>query len=108
MPTYNKLVRDCIPEIIQNTGKSFNTCILDVDHYEIELKEKLKEELNEYLEARDDASSIEELADILEIIHSLTSVHNSSVEKLESVRKEKAEKRGGFQERIYLIDVEDA
>ncbi|MCF6136528.1 nucleoside triphosphate pyrophosphohydrolase [Pseudalkalibacillus berkeleyi] len=107
MPTYNKLVRDRIPEIIQYTGKSFNTSILDVDHYEMELKEKLKEELNEYLEASDDASAIEELADLLELIHALTSVHHSSVEELETVRKEKAEKRGGFQERIFLIDVED-
>ncbi|MCF6409591.1 nucleoside triphosphate pyrophosphohydrolase [Pseudalkalibacillus salsuginis] len=90
------MVRDLIPEIIKNTGKNFNTRIMEEDEYKVELKEKLKEELNEYLEASDDASSIEELADILELIHSLISVHNSSVEELEAVRKEKAAKRGGF------------
>ncbi|WLD94461.1 nucleoside triphosphate pyrophosphohydrolase [Alkalihalobacillus sp. AL-G] len=107
MPTYNKLVRDRIPEIIRNTGVDFNTRIMKEKEYHVELRKKLKEELNEYLEANNDNSSIEELADIVEIINALTSVHNSSVEELESVRKEKAEKRGGFQERIFLIDVED-
>ncbi|WP_314728305.1 nucleoside triphosphate pyrophosphohydrolase [Bacillus sp. Marseille-Q3570] len=96
MPTYNKLIRDRIPEILENKGLNYNTRLMEEDEYKIKLREKLTEELNEYLEASDDASSIEELADILELIHSLTSVHNSSVEELEAVRKEKAEKRGGF------------
>ncbi|MGP4082719.1 nucleoside triphosphate pyrophosphohydrolase [Pseudalkalibacillus sp. R45] len=107
MPTYNKLVRDRIPEILENKGLNYNTRLMEADEYKVELREKLKEELNEYLEASDDPSSIEELADILELIQSLTKIHNSSIEVLEAVRKQKAEKRGGFQERIFLIDVED-
>lgn len=107
MPTYNKLIRDRIPEIIKATGKDFNITTLSDFEYKEELQSKLKEELQEYLEADGDSHSIEELADILELIHALTTVHHSSYEELEQVRIEKKEKRGGFEEKIYLIDVED-
>lgn len=108
MPIYNKLVRDRIPEIIAQGGKDYNTRILDESEYKAELRTKLAEELNEYLEAADDSSAMEELSDILELLHTLTAVHGSTVEQLESIRADKAEKRGGFRERIFLIDVQDA
>jgi predicted house-cleaning noncanonical NTP pyrophosphatase (MazG superfamily) len=108
MPIYNKLVRDRIPEIIALGGKTYNIRILDEAEYKTELRTKLVEELNEYLEAADDKSAMEELADILDILHSLTGIHGSTSEQLESTRSDKAEKRGGFKERIFLIDVQDA
>lgn len=108
MPTYNKLVRNRIPEVISRNGSVSNTRILDETEYKAELRTKLVEELNENLEAVDDQSAMEELADILELLHVLTSVHGSTVEQLESIRADKAEKRGGFKERIFLIDVQDA
>lgn len=107
MPTYNKLVRDKIPEIIAKTGKTFKTSILSEEEYIKELKTKLKEELQEYLEAKNDQDAIEELADMLELIHALTKVHHATYEKLEGVRVKKAEKRGGFEDKIFLIEVED-
>ncbi len=51
MPTYNKLVRDRIPEIIEATGKKFSTRILSDEEYLIELKNKSFEELEEYHDA---------------------------------------------------------
>lgn len=107
MPTYNKLVRDKIPQVIQSTGKSFRTKILDETQYLEELRIKLKEELQEYLAADTREASIEELADLAEVIHALAEAHGGSVEELEAVRRHKAEKRGGFKERVYLIDVDD-
>jgi predicted house-cleaning noncanonical NTP pyrophosphatase (MazG superfamily) len=50
---------------------------------------------------------VEELADLLEIIQALAKHHGSSIEEVEKVRKEKAEKRGGFEDKIFLIEVED-
>lgn len=108
MPTYNKLVRDRIPEIITGNGKTCSTRILDEEENRAELRTKLVEELNEYLEAANDTDAMEELADLLELLHALTAVHGSTVEQLESIRANKAEKRGGFKDRIFLIDVEDA
>jgi predicted house-cleaning noncanonical NTP pyrophosphatase (MazG superfamily) len=107
MPNYNKLVRDRIPEIIARGGKIYNTRILDEAEYKTELRTKLVEELNEYLEASEN-SAMEELADILELLHALTAIHGSTVEQLESIRSDKVEERGGFKERIFLIDVQDA
>ncbi|WP_251551234.1 nucleoside triphosphate pyrophosphohydrolase [Neobacillus muris] len=107
MLIHNKLVRDQIPEIISRTGKTFSTRILNNEEYRKELKTKSFEELNEYVNAGNDQDAIEELADLLEIIHALAECHGSTIETIEKVRKLKAEKRGGFKEKIYLIEVED-
>ncbi|GAA0447404.1 nucleoside triphosphate pyrophosphohydrolase [Lentibacillus halophilus] len=107
MPTYNKLVRDRIPEIIKRDGKQATTDILDSNHYIAELKSKLHEEVAEYQDASTDADSLEELADILEIMHALSKTHGASIENVEAIRQEKARKRGGFDDKIYLIEVDD-
>ena len=107
MPIYNKLVRDAIPEVIKKTGKEFSTRILSEDEYRVELKKKLGEELDEYHAAKDNEEAVEELADILELLHASTKIHGFSFEELENIRKAKAEKRGGFEKRIFLIEVED-
>ena len=107
MPIYNKLVRDRIPEVITSTGKKFTTRILANEEYIKELKNKSFEELNEYINAENDSDAIEELADLLEIIHALADCDGGTIEKVEEVRQKKAEKRGGFKEKIFLIEVED-
>lgn len=103
---YNKLVRDRIPEIIHQTGKSFNTRKLEHQDYIKELKNKAFEELNEYAKSNSSLEAAEELADLLEVMHSLAEVHGYTFNQIEEIRQRKAEDRGGFKERIYLIDVE--
>jgi predicted house-cleaning noncanonical NTP pyrophosphatase (MazG superfamily) len=107
MPIYNKLVRDRIPEIIEATGRKYIKRILNNDEYITELKKKSFEELEEYVSANNDEDAIEELADILEIIYALAECHGSSFEKVEEARKEKSKKRGGFKNKVFLIEVED-
>jgi predicted house-cleaning noncanonical NTP pyrophosphatase (MazG superfamily) len=107
MPTYNKLVRDGIPKIIEKEGKTYKTVILDDNQFKSELQKKLKEEVEEYLDAKSDQEAVEELADVLEVIHALVETHGASFEKLEHVRKTKAKERGGFKEKIFLIEVND-
>lgn len=107
MPVYNKLVRDRIPEVIESTGKQFSTRTLDNQEYIKELKNKSREELDEYLNAENNKDAIEELADLLEIIHALAEYHGTTFEEIEVVRQKKAEKRGGFKEKIFLIKVDD-
>ncbi|MEK3883650.1 nucleoside triphosphate pyrophosphohydrolase [Paenibacillus sp. PL2-23] len=107
MPTYNKLVRDNIPQVIEATGKTFRTRILDDAEYRVELHTKLREEMNEYLSAMNSADALEELADLLEVVRALSVIHCSTPDALEALRAQKAAKRGGFQERVYLINVED-
>jgi predicted house-cleaning noncanonical NTP pyrophosphatase (MazG superfamily) len=108
MPIYNKLVRDRIPEIIEKSGKTMNTRILEKDEYLTELRTKLREESNEFFSASNDQEALEELADILELLHALAESHGFSVVELEQLRADKAKKRGGFKDRIYLIEVHDA
>ncbi|PLR92044.1 nucleoside triphosphate pyrophosphohydrolase [Bacillus sp. T33-2] len=107
MPIYNKLVRDRIPEVIENTGKTFSTRILSNSEYITELNKKAFEELEEFVSTETVEDAVEELADLLEIIHAFAEYHGVSIEQVEEVRKTKAEKRGGFKEKIFLIEVED-
>lgn len=107
MTIHNKLVRDKIPEIIENTGKKFKTRVLSNEEYLKELRKKSYEELEEYMNASDKENALEELADLLEIIHALAIAHDSSISEVEAIRETKAQKRGGFKEKIFLIEVED-
>ena len=102
MIIHNKLVRDRIPEIIEKSGKTAYYRILNNEEYIEELDRKLNEECAEYKEDK----SIEELADMLEVIYAIAQARGYSIEELEQVRAEKAEKRGGFKDRIYLEKVE--
>ena len=102
MPIYSKLVRDKIPEIIENSGKTAHTHILSEDEYLSELDKKLGEEFAEYQADK----SIEELADMLEVMYAIAAARGHSAEELETVRREKAEKRGSFEKRIFLEGVD--
>ncbi|EDL66569.1 nucleoside triphosphate pyrophosphohydrolase [Bacillus sp. SG-1] len=107
MPTYNKLVRDKIPEIIESNGKKFSTRILTDEEYIKELKNKSFEELEEYRDAETREDAMEELADLMEIVHAFAKSHDTTLEEVEEIRRKKAEKRGAFKEKIFLIEVED-
>lgn len=99
--TYNKLVRDNIPEIIKKAGKDCNTRILDDKEYLEFLDEKLNEECSEYQESKE----IEEVVDILEVLQNIAKARGYSWAEVENIRKEKARKRGSFNDKIFLEDV---
>ena len=99
--TYHKLVRDHIPAIIEATGATCETEILNDTDYLLLLDAKLDEELAEYHQD----PNIEELADRLEVIYACAAARGYSKEKLEAVRAQKAAKRGGFEKKILLKTV---
>lgn len=99
---YNKLVRDKIPQIIEADNKKCSVRILDDVEYLRMVDAKLDEELAEY--HKDE--NIEELADLLEVIYAATKARGYSVDDLEHIRREKADKRGAFDEKIFLEYVE--
>ncbi len=100
---YNKLVRDHIPELIEADGKICTTEILSDDRYLRMLDAKLTEELAEYQESK----SLEELADLLEVMGAVVRAKGWTWEYLEQVRKEKAARRGGFEKKILLKEVRE-
>ncbi|OGO78464.1 MAG: phosphoribosyl-ATP pyrophosphohydrolase [Clostridiales bacterium GWB2_37_7] len=99
--TYNKLVRDMIPEIIEASGKKVVCETLNEEDYLKLLKQKLLEELNEFLEGDD----VAELADMGEVMHALLEYKGVSIETFQRIRLEKLEKRGGFKKRLLLKEV---
>ena len=100
---YNKLVRDRIPEIIEASGAECKTEILSDEEYLKMIDAKLDEELAEYHKDQ----NLEELADLLEVIHAATVARGYTLEELESVRAEKFQKRGGFEKKILLIETKE-
>ncbi|MFC0469280.1 nucleoside triphosphate pyrophosphohydrolase [Halalkalibacter kiskunsagensis] len=107
MPTYNKLIRDRIPEIIEKSGKRYRIEMLDTPTYEKELQVKLKEELEELIQAETTKERVEEMADLLEVVYALAHLDGVDPSEIERVREGKQQERGGFEERIFLLDVED-
>lgn len=103
MKVYNKLVRDKIPDIIAADGKTANTRLLNDKEYLKELIKKLKEEAKEF-EAE---PSIEELADIKEIIIAIREIMGIHAGELEETRRKKAIKNGRFKKKIFLESVEE-
>lgn len=98
---YHKLVRDRIPEIIEASGKTCVTEVLSDEDYLKMIDAKLDEELAEYHKDQ----NLEELADLLEVIHAAVIARGYSLDELERVRLEKAAKRGGFAKKILLKEV---
>lgn len=100
---YEKLVRDKIPEIIQADGQTPQVRQLGTEEFRRKLLEKLVEEATELLESNGD---IGERADVAEVLKAIDESFTFSEEAIEQVRKEKADARGGFEQKIYLEKVE--
>lgn len=97
MRRHDKLVRDLIPEIIKANGETPVTRVLSTQEYLVELVKKLREEVTEF----EADLSLEELADVQEVVLALADALASRSE-LECMRQEKAEKRGAFRNKIFL------
>lgn len=100
---YNKLIRDKIPEKIKANGESCTTHTANDNEYKEKLREKINEEVNEFL----NNPSIEELADIAEVIYTIADFEFGGKDKLEQTRIEKFKKRGGFEKRLILDETDN-
>jgi predicted house-cleaning noncanonical NTP pyrophosphatase (MazG superfamily) len=99
---YNKLIRDKIPEIINQSNRNFEVTTIPDDEFDISLREKLVEEAQEAIKSNND-NLITELADIYEIILALIKIHGIKPEELETVRLHRLKERGGFKKRLKLL-----
>lgn len=96
---YQKLVRDIIPNIIEQDGQRAVTRVLGTTEYRRELLKKLVEEATELLHSD---GSIEERADVAEVLRALDKQIGYTSDEIEAARVTKAEKRGGFDQKIFL------
>ena len=100
---YNKLIRDKIPQIIKQSGKQAIFEEVSGKKYLELLNAKLSEELQEYL----DSQSIDELADLVEVVYAILDDKNISLQEFEVIRKQKVQERGAFKDRLLLREVID-
>jgi predicted house-cleaning noncanonical NTP pyrophosphatase (MazG superfamily) len=98
MTSYDKLVRDKVPEIMAASGKSPRTHIAGEDEYKQKLEKKLQEEVKEYLEN----GELKELADLVEVVYAILDMKKVKKDSFEKLRTEKLKARGGFEKRIIL------
>ena len=102
--TYNKLVRDKIPESIDcELGRKCKYRILDDEEYLKELNKKVLEEANEFIEE----NSIEELGDLMEVINTIMKLKGYDMKEVNKVMKAKEEKKGAFNNKIFLEYVDE-
>ncbi|QNE18579.1 nucleoside triphosphate pyrophosphohydrolase [Kribbella qitaiheensis] len=104
MSAEGKLVRDRIPEIIRANGEEPVVYRADAEEYRRRLREKLGEEVGEFLAAGGE-QAVEELADVLEVVFALAADLGVDREQLERVRAEKARERGAFDQRIVWTGI---
>lgn len=95
----SKLVRDHIPKILSEEKKQlYQFTIVDHEQYNHFLKEKLLEETKEYLESE----TIEELADLFEVIEAIIKLRNFDFQEIKNIQKKKRDERGSFEKRILM------
>ena len=99
---YNKLVRDKIPEIIENDDEIVFTHVLGDAEYRLELYKKLNEECMEVATSTSAKETLEELADVLEVVRSIAELNGSQLDDVIQIADRKMLNRGGFQKRIFL------
>jgi predicted house-cleaning noncanonical NTP pyrophosphatase (MazG superfamily) len=96
----SKLVRDKIPDIIRASGAEPLIRTADSAEYSRLLREKLQEEVAEVIAAEDPPSTLEELADVMEVVLAYAAHLGAEPEQLNAVRQAKEAERGGFCTRI--------
>lgn len=99
---HKKLIRDKIPKLIKATNDDFETRVMDDLEFETELKKKLVEESKEVLIAPKE-ELMNELADVLQLIKSITAHYQMNFKDVEKYQREKKKKRGAFAKKLFLI-----
>jgi predicted house-cleaning noncanonical NTP pyrophosphatase (MazG superfamily) len=93
-----KLIRDKIPELIEERGEDASVHLADEEEFVNALREKLVEEVGEFLQK----PSAEEMADILEVMDAMCAVYSIDPIEVQDVKEHKFMERGGFEKKIIL------
>jgi predicted house-cleaning noncanonical NTP pyrophosphatase (MazG superfamily) len=94
----HKLVRDKVPGQLKAKGVEVKVHQADQAEFESELLEKLREEVLEFKNAK----SMDQLADLLEVVDAVIQLEGWTKEQVEAVRVQRLQEKGGFNERFIL------
>lgn len=86
-----KLVRDKCPEL-----KTEKPERLKGTAYRVALQQRLLATAENYQKAETDRKAVQELVDLVELVHALLPAHNMTFEELEMVRRRKKTEQGAF------------
>jgi predicted house-cleaning noncanonical NTP pyrophosphatase (MazG superfamily) len=100
--SYDKLIRDRVPELMAAEGVRFEVVPLDPSEFRRALLAKLVEEAVEAGEASDRVALLREIADVFEVLDALLALEGASVDQARAVQRERRETRGGFAGRLVL------
>lgn len=101
--TYKKLVRDRIPQLIEESGRKCTYRVLNDDEYFDALVNKVIEEIEEYRVSRKE----EELSDVYEALDCLVKFKEYEPMHLDYLRLIRREARGSYIKKILLEEVDD-
>jgi len=106
---YRKLIRDRIPEIIRQSGKTAQIRTLSEPEYRHAVGHKILEEAHELFaewQQENPAGVLKESADMIEILLAALQVHGLTLDDLMAMRQKRADERGGFWKRLFLESVD--
>jgi len=101
MMKHNKLVRDNIPAILDSKGLKYITHTVSGNELKSYMLNKLHEEVAEFSEE----PSIEELADIQEVVYGILSAYGWDKSELDECASLKRYTNGGFTTGLILDEV---
>ena len=96
-----KLIRDYIPIIAMRKGETMNCHIATPSEYKDLLRQKLSEEVKEFV----DTEEPEELADILEVVRAIAREKGFTMQHILDLRDKKRKEKGGFDNRIVWDEI---
>jgi predicted house-cleaning noncanonical NTP pyrophosphatase (MazG superfamily) len=106
--SFGKLVRDMVPVAIKRHGEEATVHSVSREDLELLLRAKVIEEAVEYYWSADTSSSLEELADLLELLRAAATVLDVKFSEIEKAARAKREERGGFEKGVVLVETREA
>lgn len=106
----DQIIRDKLPDIMRSQGIAVFERSLEGQELDQRLREKLLLEAREVQNAQSMEELIEELADVLEVMHALVKAAGVDMQRVEEKRIKKLQARGGFDARLYnpYVEVDEA
>jgi predicted house-cleaning noncanonical NTP pyrophosphatase (MazG superfamily) len=103
---FNKMIRDHLPQMMQNTGINVVGHTMNEDEYVQRLKVKLVEEADELRTALTPKDVAEEIGDVLEVLKALAEHHHLDMSQVVALAEQKTAEKGGFSNPLCIDYIE--